>query len=412
MPPTFRSNREMFAAMSIQPLEHATEKAAPPKEPSPRGDAEQEANTDRIIRCMKKALRTSLTNISMEQKDRPLNPTIDFGFKARVKFGDPGMRGCCAATGARKADESTSDDSDEEGDLGSFEFTDYAPMCYRHIREFFGIEWKQFQEVLCGSKWHSIPTPGKSTAQLFFCGQNWVVKTMTREESKFLRTILHRYYYHVRDNPYTLLPHFVGHHSLELSLSGSVSKISFVIMQNVFATPNKIHEKFDLKGSTIGRYATPEERLKQTCTKKDLDVNRPMRIGPSRRALLLAQMRRDCDFLRRSQVMDYSFLIGIHYHDPSKPIGAPSPMRTAKVPPQEDERCFTADQGGMMSLTSPLGEREVYYVGIIDILQEYNLWKFSETVVRSVVDDRTEISSVDPKDYSSRFVAFMSTIIA
>jgi 1-phosphatidylinositol-4-phosphate 5-kinase len=275
--PTFRSNREMFAAMSLQSGTPSVEAS----KPVPAKDERQEENSDKIIRCMKHALRTSLTNISMEQKERPLNPTIDFGFKAKVTFGRKPTAGCCSSV-AERAESDTDDDSDDDAsDLGTFHFTDYAPMCYRHIREFFGVEWRQFQDVLCSSTWHSIPTPGKSTAQLFFCGQNWVVKTMTKEESKFLREILHRYYYHVRDNPCTLLPHFVGHHSLELELNGSTSKISFVIMQNVFATPNKIHEKFDLKGSTVGRFATPQERLKQTCTKKDLDVNRPMRLGTS-----------------------------------------------------------------------------------------------------------------------------------
>ena len=439
------SNREMFASMSLEPK---PEVAAAPKEGKPQPAGVQEANTERIILCMKEALRTSLANISMEQKGRPLNPSTDFIFKAKVSFtakssarGGAGGGGCCSATPVRdKRGDSLSDDSEDDDertvksaarDLGDFNFTDYSPMCYRHIREFFGIEWKTFQEVLVSSKWHSIPTPGKSTAQLFFCGQNWVVKTMTKEESKFLRDILHRYYYHVRDNPHTLLPHFVGHHSLELELDGSARKISFVIMQNVFATPNKIHEKFDLKGSTVGRAATQQERRKQTCTKKDLDVNRPIRVGPARRALLMDQMRRDCDFLKKASIMDYSFLLGIHRPDgqvvaasSAQQGAAASTARTGRTPmpgPQaapgatEDERCFTAYQGGMLSLPLPDGggaaEREVYYVGIIDILQEYNLWKRSETVVRGVIDDHREISSVHPKDYAARFVSFMSTLV-
>ena len=397
----FQSNREMFASMSLESPHEPSKPAA-----SGAKDANQEANTETIIRCMKAALRTSLANVSMQQKERPLNPTTDFVFKAKVSFNteSKGAGGCCGSQPVRDA--ASSDDSDDghlDIDTG-FNFTDYAPMCYRHIREFFGVEWQQFQDVLVSSRWHSIPTPGKSTAQLFFCGQNWVVKTMTKEESKFLRDILHRYYYHVRDNPHTLLPHFVGHHSLSLEIDGTVKKISFVIMQNVFATPNKIHEKFDLKGSTVGRFAAPDERRKQTCTKKDLDIDRPMRIGSARRELLLGQMRRDCDFLRKASIMDYSFLIGIHRCDG----GVPPPAR--RIAP-EDETCFTADQGGMMSAGGLTGEHEVYYVGIIDILQEYNLWKRSETAVRSVVDDAKEISSVHPKDYASRFIAFMSSII-
>lgn len=390
------SNREMFASMTLEPIgRHSTDA-------QPQPDAAQEDNTKKIIACMKRALRTSLSNISLQQKERPLNPGTDFVFKAKVEFDtDADQRVCScvsvAPTQVRDAD---------GGDFGPFIFTDYAPMCYRQIRGFFGIEWKAFQDVLCSSTWHSVPTPGKSTAQLFFCGQNWVIKTMTREESKFLREILHRYYYHVRDNAHTLLPHFVGHHSLELTIGGSVKKISFVIMQNVFATPNKMHEKFDLKGSTVGRFAAPHERKKQTCTKKDLDIDRPIRVGVARKELVMNQLRRDCDFLKKACIMDYSFLVGIHYVQEDSGATA-SPPRTRQV---DDERSFTSDQGGMMSAHSS-GRNEIYYVGIIDILQEYNLWKRSETAVRSVLEDINDISSVDPREYSSRFLAFVETIL-
>mmetsp|Transcript_28114 Transcript_28114/g.87104 ORF Transcript_28114/g.87104 Transcript_28114/m.87104 type:complete len:400 (-) Transcript_28114:27-1226(-) len=396
-----QSNREMFASVSLDTPHEVIDETN-------RGgkDANQEANTEVIIQCMKLALRTSLSNVSMQQKERPLNPTTDFVFKAKVSFHANASKsgGCCSAAPLRDTESSDESDDGKRDATPPFDFTDYAPMCYRHIREFLGVEWQHFQDVLVSSRWHSIPTPGKSTAQLFFCGQNWVVKTMTKEESKFLRDILHRYYYHVRDNPHTLLPHFVGHHSLSLAIDGTQKKVSFVIMQNVFATPNKIHEKFDLKGSTVGRYAAPAERRKQTCTKKDLDINRPIRVGNVRRELLLGQMRRDCDFLKKASIMDYSFLIGIHRCDGS----AASVARRLVT---EDERCFTADQGGMLSVPGPHGEREVYYVGVIDILQEYNLWKRSETAIRGIVNDASEISSVHPREYAARFVDFMSSII-
>jgi 1-phosphatidylinositol-4-phosphate 5-kinase len=311
-----------------------------------------------------------------------------------------------------------------------FTFTDYSPMCYRHIRSFFSVDATQYRDVLCHNNWHNIPTPGKSAAQLFFCGQNWVIKTMTEEESKFLRSILHRYYYHSRDNPHTLLPHFVGHHSIQFTKSKE--KITFVIMQNVFATPNKIHEKFDLKGSTVGRFATKVEKMKQTCTKKDLDINKPVVVGEQRRKLLIDQMKRDCDFLRKACIMDYSFLVGVHHFNGKEtsargtmkgsdmsPGASPEGRKDAKdtkgvagaeVP--EDGRCFTSDQGGMLRHDDGMGTApEIYYVGIIDILQEYNLWKFSETCLRSITNDRHQISSVDPRDYAARFVDFMSSFI-
>lgn len=202
------------------------------------------------------------------------------------------------------------DEDDSDPQPQSFAFTAYSPMCYRQIRDCFGVDSDDFKAVLCNSGWHSIPTPGKSAAQLFFCGQNWVIKTTNKEEGSFLRTILHRYFDHVRDNPYTLLPRFMGHY--RLTLPGQPA-IAFVIMQNVFATPNKINEKFDLKGSTIGRFSSKAEKTQATRTKKDLDINRPINIGAARRELLIDQIKADCTFLRMSDIMDYSLLVGIHH---------------------------------------------------------------------------------------------------
>ncbi|KAK7196279.1 phosphatidylinositol 4-phosphate 5-kinase alpha [Novymonas esmeraldas] len=348
------------------------------------------------------------------------------------------------------ADFSTDDDEDDEDDEDAppvdFTFTDFSPMCYRHIREFFHVDAKAYCDVLRNSRWHSIPTPGKSAAQLFFCGRDWVIKTMTDQESDFLRGILHRYYYHVRDNPYTLLPHFVGHHRLRIGTTTH----NFIIMQNVFATTNTIHEKFDLKGSTIGRFASDAEKRRTTCTQKDLDINSPLHVGTERRLLLIDQIKKDCEFLKRSQIMDYSFLVGIHAlpttaDTASAPNPSGSPGMLARsvtdgtlrmsttlgyVAPGErqdfsggdvtdfsrsgaglDGRCFTAEQGGMMSNRVPGLRREIYYIGIIDILQEYDARKTLENVVFGAMYDRKRISCVDPNDYAARFIAFMSSII-
>lgn len=447
-------------------------------------DSAPNPETVEIIHCLKAALAKSIASISLPEKDRPLDPHKDFTISSAIRFEKPRQRqransaggdavvasssggggGCCSASSARvkrnrpiqmsaavSSDEENEfddgvgvdrrdavdgdDDSDDDRDQkatspcnASFTFTDYSPMCYRHIREFFSVDAKSYRQVLVQSTWHSVPTPGKSAAQLFFCGQNWVIKTMTEQESNYLRRILHKYYYHVRDNPHTLLPHFVGHHLIEIH----GKKMIFVIMQNVFATANKIHEKFDLKGSTIGRFATREEKMKQTCTQKDLDINRPIVVGSQRRTLLMQQMKKDCDFLKRAMIMDYSLLIGIHVVSSAPPAtskrgednnvttplleplsGGVPPGNPSSVAEESmfDGRCFTADQGGMLSSCEVNGRQEIYYIGIIDILQEYTLWKRSETVVQGFLSDRKRISSVHPTDYAARFYSFMSALL-
>lgn len=505
-PPIFSSTQSNEATARSIPNNSSV--AAPPPD--------HENETQLVIACMKLALSKSISNISLPDKNRPLDPRKDFTIASSLQFkkakhegahlrnrGSPVLRpprasmSCCSAaavkdqrppplassargqpsamipssegggaegpeaqsheplntlpdrSGVQHVDAAQEDDvSDDDSDgcgaanghhsacraPASFVFTDYSPMAYRHIRGFFSVDPHSYRQVLVQSTWHSVPTPGKSSAQLFFCGRNWVIKTMNTEESDFLRNVLHKYYYHARDNPFTLLPHFVGHHMIELN----GKKITFVIMQNVFATANKIHEKYDLKGSTIGRFATKVEKMKQTCTQKDLDINRPILIGETRRGLLTDQMKKDCDFLRRSSIMDYSLLIGIHVVPRSSNSGAadggeqgvteadgggdaaastthPSAAATVLPPPVQpdiDGTCFTADQGGILSLDEVNGRREIYYIGIIDILQEYNLWKRSETVVMGIRRRSLhQISSVPPDEYASRFLSFMSSLL-
>ncbi len=51
---------------------------------------------------------------------------------------------------------------------------------------------------------------------------------------------------------------------------------------------------------------------------------------------------------------------------------------------------------------------QVYYIGIIDILQQYNFKKSGENLLRGLQYDRSQISAVDPKTYAERFVRFMA----
>jgi 1-phosphatidylinositol-4-phosphate 5-kinase len=52
----------------------------------------------------------------------------------------------------------------------------------------------------------------------------------------------------------------------------------------------------------------------------------------------------------------------------------------------------------------------VLYLGIIDILQEYNVPKRVEHVVKSLKFDPLSISAVDPSTYSKRFVNFLEKV--
>lgn len=52
----------------------------------------------------------------------------------------------------------------------------------------------------------------------------------------------------------------------------------------------------------------------------------------------------------------------------------------------------------------------VLYLGIIDILQEYNITKKIEHAYKSIQFDSVSISAVDPEFYSRRFLDFIQTV--
>ena len=97
----------------------------------------------------------------------------------------------------------------------------------------------------------------------------------------------------------------------------------FVVFANVFSTDRTIHERYDLKGSTLGRTVGAKAlSTKSDALRKDLDLKRQFNLGPSR-APLMQQLRADLAFLQKVQTMDYSLLFGIHF-----------PRRTAGGTPQ------------------------------------------------------------------------------
>mmetsp|Transcript_58327 Transcript_58327/g.86728 ORF Transcript_58327/g.86728 Transcript_58327/m.86728 type:complete len:213 (-) Transcript_58327:147-785(-) len=56
--------------------------------------------------------------------------------------------------------------------------------------------------------------------------------------------------------------------------------------------------------------------------------------------------------------------------------------------------------------------QELYFAGIIDILQHYNARKWGETMMRRAAGNNgSAISCVDPVTYADRFVNFMSDLI-
>jgi hypothetical protein len=206
-------------------------------------------------------------------------------------------------------------------------------------------------------------TEGGRSGSFFYFSEDsrFIVKTLTQEEAVFLVKWMPRYVDFMSKNPNTLLCRFCGFHSLTLyNLT-----IHFMVMQSVYQTSRKIHERYDLKGSYIDRHAdlSSAKQSKLLTTKqskrnprasssaptntssssaapahsgrrsggfknvvyKDNDLNRTVRLSEMDRQAFLDQVQKDAYFLRDSGIMDYSLLLGVHHTSHIVPAMSPLP---------------------------------------------------------------------------------------
>jgi len=90
-------------------------------------------------------------------------------------------------------------------------------------------------------------------------------------------------------------------------------------------TQKEIFRRYDLKGSKIGREVLntlpndERDNEKYSFALKDLDFEyhkKKLKIRSDKKESLLLQMKEDTNFLKNNDILDYSFLVGIHTIDP------------------------------------------------------------------------------------------------
>merc|ERR1712176_175850 len=117
--------------------------------------------------------------------------------------------------------------------------------------------------------------------------------------------------------------------------------------------------------------------------------------------------------------MDYSLLVGVHRLDIQKNKKKGHKRQHSLVKPKrvnQKGNLFTFEFGGMCSEKVMLEEKnggsakkDIYFTGIIDFLQEYNLKKKAESAYKrnKVAGGKLAISSVDAKTYANRLYDFI-----
>ena len=211
--------------------------------------------------------------------------------------------------------------------ISGFSFIDLEPSVFNMLRDCYGIDPHQYRASFRIRNAADIEssgmlekfTEGKSGSFFYFTRDfKYIIKTVTGEEEKFLQKIAYRYYDHMKNNPNSLIVRFLGLH--KVCLAKEQRFITVVVMESIFYNTEqmKMNERYDLKGSRIGRRSvkkTSKITREYKGTLKDLDLgDKKIYVGADSKAQLLRQLRRDVEFLIQCKIMDYSMLLGIHYH--------------------------------------------------------------------------------------------------
>ncbi|XP_058647813.1 phosphatidylinositol 5-phosphate 4-kinase type-2 gamma isoform X4 [Onychostoma macrolepis] len=277
---------------------------------------------------------------------------------------------------------------------GHFKFKEYCPLVFRNLRERFGVEHQDYL--------HIVTCHGS-----------------------------------------TLLPQFLGLYRVTVDNEDTY----LLVMRNMFSHRLTVHRKYDLKGSLVSREASDKEKVKELPTFKDVDFRNNMQrvyISEEEKEKLLDKLNRDVEFLVRLKIMDYSLLLGIHDVGRAEQEEAEE-MKDSLSDEEEDSEndlsfmamgsFGTSPEGiaGYMSSYKPLGpgefdpyvdvyaiqsavgapHREVYFMGLINILSQYDTKKKAAHAAKTVKHGAgAEISTVHPEQYAKRFREFIANIFA
>lgn len=345
------------------------------------------------------------------------------------------------------------------------QFTDFRPLAFARVRRFFGIDETAYLSSLADCTTPKVSEGASGSFMFTSRDRSYIVKSLSSHESSFLHRFLDAYVGYITAHSETFITRFLGSYCIVLY----GKKAHFVVMENVFDVQHgiSIHQRYDIKGSWIDRNAQKAKRGSEaTCRHcnmtfrcgvgrsvcpnragshepnvvlKDMDLTTKLRFGKVEGKKLVHQLKRDSDFLCDQGIMDYSLLLGVievgyqvnHQNILTRDgsIFMENIVAAARSEHDDSDRNGAVDTLGASSSTRPrqrvkqstqcLRTSEVvigpgfYYIGLIDILQTWNMAKRFERFVKTVLlrKDPDGISAMAPKPYRDRFHRKLDEIV-
>ncbi|XP_045221445.1 phosphatidylinositol 5-phosphate 4-kinase type-2 gamma isoform X3 [Macaca fascicularis] len=286
-----------------------------------------------------------------------------------------------------------------------FKFKEYCPQVFRNLRDRFGIDDQDYLVSLTRNP--PSESEGSDGRFLISYDRTLVIKEVSSEDIADMHSNLSNYHqYIVKCHGNTLLPQFLGMYRVSVDNEDSY----MLVMRNMFSHRLPVHRKYDLKGSLVSREASDKEK-----------------------------------FLVQLKIMDYSLLLGIHDIIRGSEPEEEGPVREDESevdgdcsltgPPALVGSYGTSPEGigGYIHSHRPLGpgefesfidvyairsaegapQKEVYFMGLIDILTQYDAKKKAAHAAKTVKHGAgAEISTVHPEQYAKRFLDFITNIFA
>ncbi|CAF1162357.1 unnamed protein product [Rotaria sordida] len=349
--------------------------------------------------------------------------------------------------------------------LNDFDFEAYGLNTFSDLMNIYGINTDTLRRHICDGELKEIINPASSGSLFYLTSMStYLIKTARDYEVKFIQQkFLHVYFEHIKQRPETFLAKICGVYgyipyiSSQRGITVDSFTMRFVVFSNIIPTNIDIHEKYDLKGSSYKRDANYTERIKKSATFKDNDFRdihpRGLKIPKNIYYYLKDVLTHDVEFLERLNIIDYSLLLVIHNMDnpvrPTRPGGGVEalmgglhdtllacmveqrienkinnntiesrPLLRLKKPNEalgfiyEEIPKFDieyARQFGGIPAINEKGERLLLFLGIIDILQTFDICKLMQRQYQSVEnrDVINERSIVETDFYAKRFKEFL-----
>jgi len=191
-------------------------------------------------------------------------------------------------------------------------FISYSPLVFACLRHGLNISEVEYRASFEENVFRVLKPATSKSGRCFFMtkDEKFILKSLVRAEVDFMLDMLCNYFEHVTKHPQTLLPRYCGLYVV----NERGREVIISVEANAFSSECPVHERYDLKGSVVGRMTAKEDKMKDPdVILKDLDLTRQLPLGLANRSLLLLQLRSDCQFLESLEIVDYSLLLGVHH---------------------------------------------------------------------------------------------------